>query len=309
MRGRTLLALVVILAIGGIAFADIQIHREHSFEARAGATVVVEASFHELEVTARPGNTVDVVVDLKVQGSGGSAKNIANDLQPQFLDQGDRLIIRSTRKKSGWSGRSSPARGTVRVNVPPGMNLEIHISSGEASISGDFGNAELDFHASSGGLDFSGSIVRARAEVSSGSIRVVVDQPLEQFTAIASSGDILLEGGAHAAEVEISSGSIRLSGLLGGAELGSSSGDIAARWQSVAPGDRVAAHASSGSVRLEFPTATVFDGSVGVSSGRLHSDFPAIVRGSGKKLLFEGGPEAVRLEVRTSSGNVRLVTN
>ena len=98
MRVRTTVAVfAVCLLFAGSVAAEIEIHQKHRFDARPGATVVVDVSFHSVEVTAQPGNAVDVTVDITVKGSGSSAKNLANDLTPVFEEEGDRLIIRSIR--------------------------------------------------------------------------------------------------------------------------------------------------------------------------------------------------------------------
>jgi DUF4097 and DUF4098 domain-containing protein YvlB len=110
------------------------------------------------------------------------------------------------------------------------------------------------------------------------------------------------------AHVESSSGSINVSGLLGEGRFSASSGSIKAQWISIPPQTTVRASASSGSVTLWFPQDTRISGSVEVSSGGLHSDFPALVRGK-KKLELDGGPDAVNIEVDTSSGSVKLLTN
>jgi hypothetical protein len=305
-RIHVMVAIAAVL-VAGVARAEIEIHEEHSFDARAGATVVVDASFHDVEVTARAGTTVDVVVDLEVKGTGSSARKIANALRPEFLDEGDRLIIRSTRK-SGWSWRGNPARGTITVEMPPGVDLLVDVSSGGTTLRGDFGDAEVAFEASSGGLEIDGVMRELRADVSSGSIRVNVHQPLARFRADASSGNIRLTGGADSAKIDTSSGSIHAKGLRGSAKLGSSSGSITASWDVAGAGDEVTAHASSGSVRLSFPPKTIFRGVIDVGSGGLHSDFPALVRDK-DAIHFDGGEEAVGLRVSTSSGSVRLISN
>ena len=72
-------ALAVCLLVAGTAAAEIEIHKKHRFDARPGATVVVDVSFHSVEVTAQPGGSVDVTVDLTVKGSGSSAEKVAAD--------------------------------------------------------------------------------------------------------------------------------------------------------------------------------------------------------------------------------------
>lgn len=269
--------------------------------------MVIDVSFHEVEVTAVPGDTVDVTVDLTIMGSGGSAKNIATDLRPVFKEQGDKLIIRSTRKK-GWSWKSVKAKGKVAVLMPPGMNLTINSSSGGAEIKGDLGDSVVVFDASSGSLVVDGAMRELHSDVSSGSLRASVSRPLEVFTSDASSGSVRLCGGARSARAEASSGSIDVSGLLGHGAFEASSGSIKAQWDAIPPHTNVRANASSGSVTLWFPEDTRISGSVQVSSGGLHSDFPAMIRGK-KRLELDGGPDAVTVEVETSSGSVKLLKN
>ena len=306
VRVPLIVTAVVFLAIA-TAHAGIELHQEHIFSARPDATVVVDVSFHRVEVTATPGNTVDVVVDIEVKGDGKSSQKYLEALKPKFLEEGDKLIIRSTRK-NGFNWKSVSAKGLVTVRMPPGMNLTVDSSSGSTQISGDFGDTVIRFDASSGSLTVDGAMRELHSDTSSGSVKATVNRPLDVFTADASSGSARLSGGAHRAKIDTSSGSMNLSGLLGNASFDSSSGGITAQWDAIPAGAKVRAGASSGSVTLRFPASTVFAGSVDVSSGGINSDFPGFVREK-DNLQFDGGAEAVDLEVDTSSGSVKLLSN
>jgi hypothetical protein len=308
MRVRTIVAaFAVCLLVAGSAAAEIDIHQKHRFDARPGATVVVDVSFHSVEVTAQPGSAVDVTVDITVKGSGSSAKNAANDLAPVFEEDGDKLIIRSTRKK-GWSWKSVSAKGKVTVQMPPGMNLTIDSSSGSAKIKGDFGDGVVHFDASSGSLTVDGAMGELHSDLSSGSVRATVSRPVDVFTADASSGSVKFAGGARTAKVGTSSGSINVAGLRGRGSFSASSGSVKAQWDAIAPHTKVRAGASSGSVTLWFPEDTKISGTLDVSSGGLHSAFPALVRGK-DKLELDGGPDAIDVQVSTSSGSIKLLAN
>jgi len=179
MRVRSAITVIAVLCLFATgASADIEIHEKHRFDARPGATVVIDVSFHSVEVTAQPGNTVDVTVDITFKGDGSSAKSAANDYKPVFKEDGDKLIIRSTRKK-GWSWKSVRAKGKVTVQMPPGMNLTIDSSSGSARINGDFGDSKVVFDASSGSLTVDGAMRELHSDVSSGSVRATVSRPLD----------------------------------------------------------------------------------------------------------------------------------
>lgn len=308
MRVRLAIVAVAALCLFATgASAEIEVHEKHRFDARPGATVVVDVSFHSVEVTAQPGNAVDVTVDLTIKGNGSSAKKAAEDYKPVFIEEGDKLIIRSARKK-GWSWKSVKAKGKVKVQMPPGMNLTIDSSSGSARINGDFGDAVVVFDASSGSLTVDGAMRELHSDLSSGSVRATLSRPLEVFTSDASSGSARLTGGARMANVESSSGSINVSGLLGEGLFSASSGSIKAQWNAIPPQTTVRASASSGSVTLWFPQDTRISGSLDVSSGGLHSDFPALVRGK-DRLELDGGPDAIDIEVDTSSGSIKLLAN
>jgi hypothetical protein len=308
MRVRFVIAAVAALCLfATVASADIEIHEKHRFDARPGATVVIDVSFHSVEVTAQQGSGVDVTVDLTVRGDGSSAKNIANDLSPVFIEEGDKLIIRS-RKEKGWSWKSVKAKGKVTVQMPPGMHLTINSSSGSARVNGDFGDARVVFDASSGSLTVDGAMRELHSDLSSGSVRATVSRPLEVFTSESSSGSARLTGGARVTKATSSSGSINVSGLLGEGIFSASSGSIKAQWNAIPSQTTVRASASSGSVTLWFPEDTRISGSLDVSSGGLHSDFPALVRAK-DKLELDGGPDAINVEVDTSSGSIKLLAN
>ena len=134
MRARFLLpiTLVALFAVPSAARAATEtLHREHSFQARAEVTVEIDVSFHEVEVAARPGDTVEVTVDLEVSGS--RAKRTIDELDPVFRDDGDRLLIRSTRR-GGLSWGFTRTKGRVVVEMPPGLDLEVDSSSGRTVI-------------------------------------------------------------------------------------------------------------------------------------------------------------------------------
>jgi DUF4097 and DUF4098 domain-containing protein YvlB len=303
MRVRVSLIAIAFLCLAAASHAGIELHQEHSFAARSSATVVVDVSFHTVEVTARPGDTVDVSVDIEVKGSGNSSKNALNELQPKFLEEGNKLIIRSTRK-NGFRWKSVSAQGKVIVQMPPDMDLVVDSSSGSTRINGDFGDAKVVLDASSGSLVVDGAMRELHSDLSSGSVRAELSRPLEDFTADASSGSVRMSGGAHHAKVDTSSGSINISGLRGNAKLDASSGSITAQWDAIPADAKVNASASSGSVTLRFPAGTILSGSADTSSGGIHTDFPGTLEKS--HLTLSGGAGAVKVVVDTSSGSVRL---
>lgn len=286
--------------------ASESLHREHVFSVSSDQQVVVDVSFHEVEITARPGDTVQVTVDIEVSGSSGRAASLIRDLEPVFEQEGGRILIRSSRTGGatwGW-GR---VRGKVVIAMPPDLDLTVDSSSGETVLVGDFGRATVTVDVSSGSTQLRGAADHVAVDASSGSVRLELGRPAETVEVDTSSGSVRLTGGTHSAAISTSSGSIEADGLLGSATFDASSGSITAAWASLGPEAHVTADASSGGVRLTFPAGTVLDGRVDTSSGNIRSDFPGDVSQRGSRLELAGGPDAVRLQVDTSSGGVQLL--
>ncbi len=302
---RSLILTAALILTATVVQAQIELHQEHSFDARPGQTVSIEVSFHRVEVKIQPGSVVHAVVDLSASGSTGKAERAIEELTPVFSEKGDTIIIRSTRK-GGWNGWSAgKIKGEVTVTMPPDLNLTVDSSSGSIFIDGDLGDAIVDCDASSGSVTVRGSMQHLNVDTSSGSIKVEATRPLESFDADASSGSVRLSGGAYRASVDTSSGSITLSGLSGDADLSASSGSISAQWDSIPPGASIDAGASSGSVTIELPPGTEISGSAKTSSGGIRSDFPGTFEK--RRATFSGGSGAVKLGVSTSSGSVKVL--
>lgn len=298
---------IIVLSLPIMLFASTETsHVEKSFPIGPGDTVVVDASFHTVEINARSGGTVDVVVDLEVSASEKKAREWLADYEPQFKVQGDSIIIRSTRKKTGWSWRSTNGKGRIAVAMPPGVDVVVDTSSGSVRLEGDFGDADVSIDNSSGAVTGEAAMAVLTIDNSSGGAHFTAIRPLQRFDVDCSSGSVELEGGAHRAKVDASSGSIRLAGLLGDASVDTSSGSVRLSWLTVTPGARVDVDTSSGGARLTFPPGTELDGAVSTSSGGIHSDFPGQLDRKGDHLSLEGGPDAVRLRVSTSSGGVKI---
>jgi len=296
----------MILSAATVAAYTGKIERSHTFAARDGATVVVDATSHRVDVTSRPGDTVEVSVWVEVSGSESKVKNALNELTPVFEDSGSELVVRSVRKDGGWTGWGSlRVAGRIEIAMPADMDLRVDVGSGEVTMRGDFGQAELAVDTGSGSVHLRGAARALTADTGSGSVEADVTRALERFVADTGSGGVQLEGGADHVTADTGSGGIRLSGLTGDALLDAGSGSITASWTGVRPGMRVVADTGSGGVDLEFPTGTELAGEVTTGSGRIRSDFPA-TRIDDDEIRFVGGPNAVSVRVDTGSGGAEL---
>jgi DUF4097 and DUF4098 domain-containing protein YvlB len=280
-------------------------HVAKSFPARPGAAVVVDVSFHEVEVTARPGDTVDFQVDLE----SGSPR-LLEAYAPVFEDTAKGIVVRSTAKETSWLA-SEHIAGRVRVSMPPGMDLLVDGSSGNVTVTGDLGDVKARLDLSSGCVSVRGGLAELEVDASSGSLRAELSRPLRRLAVDLSSGSATVTGGPIASvRADTSSGSVDLAGLAGDALLDTSSGSITARWVTApAAGTAVSADSSSGGVRLSFPRGTVLAGAVATGSGGISSDFPGTLNRDRDRLDLAGGPGAVKVTVDTSSGSVHLVAD
>lgn len=298
---------VLILTVPVMLFGATETsHTEKSFPAKGGGRVVVDASFHKVEITARPGATVDVVVDLEISASEKKAKQLLADYKPRFETKGNDIVIRSTRNNAGWNWGMNKTKGLISVSMPPDMDLVVDNSSGSVHLEGDFGDAEFTIDNSSGSVTGETALAVLSVDNSSGRTKIKVLRPLKEFRVDCSSGSVHLEGGAYTAVVDVSSGSVNLSDLLGDVNVDTSSGSVDLAWTSIAPNSDVRIDTSSGGVKLDFPDGTTLDGEIDTSSGGIRSDFLCVEK-ERDHCEFEGGPGAVRLAVDTSSGGVRLV--
>jgi len=306
MKNIRPLMLIAMFMTATLAWADVELRQEHTFDAQPGQKVVIDVSFHRVDVHVEPGSTVHAQVEISTSSSSSKAERAVEELRPVFEEKGDTLIIRSSRKK-GWSWWNGNIKGRVTVTMPPDLDLSVDSSSGSVTIEGDLGDAHVDCDASSGSLTIRGAMRSLTADASSGSIRATVDRPLESFNADTSSGSIRLDGGTYKGTADASSGSINLFGLRGDARMGTSSGSITGHWDSIPPGASIKAGASSGSVTLKLPAGTEVSGSADTSSGGIHSDFPGTFKRS--SATFSGGEDSVKVLVDTSSGSVKILEN
>jgi DUF4097 and DUF4098 domain-containing protein YvlB len=304
IKGAIAVAVLCLIPLAASASSE-SLYREHVFEVRPGMSVTVDVSSLAVEVTARPGSTVEVTVDIEISGSAKKVQRALKALEPVFREEAGGVVIRS--KKKGFSAfGSANVRGRVTVVMPPDLDLMIDSSSGSSQVTGDFGTGNIVCDTSSGSFRMTGAARSVVADLSSGSVVVDLTRPADSVRADTSSGKVTLKGGAAEFQADTSSGSITADGLEGDATMDASSGSITASWTAIPSSANIRADASSGSVRLTLPAAASLSGTVNTSSGGIQSDFPGRLSDDGDRMEFDGGPDAVRVKIDTSSGSVHL---
>ncbi len=297
----------VVLTAGTASAISHRIDVNHSFDAEAGDTVVIDASFHDVKVVARPGSTVEVRVEIEASGSESVVREALEELAPRFEEHGSRILIRSIRDHHrvwSWGRGRLRIEGRIEVTMPPGLDVTVDVGSGEVTLQGDFGEAELAADTGSGAVRLDGAAGDFSADTGSGAVEAVVTRPLRRFVADTGSGSVSLDGGADDARADTGSGSVELAGLTGSMDADTGSGSVTASWASITPRSAIRAGTGSGGVTLELPAGTVLGGLVSTGSGGIRSDFAG--HSDDDELRLDGGPGEVTVRINTSSGRAVL---
>lgn len=145
---------------------------------------------------------------------------------------------------------------------------------------------------------------RVSADTGSGGIRISdVEGPVDADTGSGSIVAELLSAGPVV--LDTGSGSIRVSGVEGRLTASTGSGSI--KIEGIPSGDWEV-KSSSGGITVVVPENSSFDLHARTSSGGIRTDFPITVQGrlSKKQLSGRVGQGGPRMELRTSSGSIRI---
>ncbi len=209
---------------------------------------------------------------------------------------------------------------SYEVTVPEQTELRAHSGSGNQSVEGIHGPAEVE--AGSGGLKISGIGDHVHAQTGSGNIEldhvrgsvhaqtgsgsIRANDIAGGFEGDTGSGRITLQQSAPGSvRAETGSGGLELHGVSGSLEAKAGSGTIHADGQ---PTGAWSVHTGSGSVELKLPSDAAFDLDAHTSSGSISVDHPVTVQGNlGHKEIrgkVRGG--GVPVEVATGSGDIQI---
>lgn len=227
--------------------------------------------------------------------------------------RGQRVEIRS-------SGDGLDASADVRIRVPRGQRLTIHLAAGDATVSNVDGDIAVNVHAA----DVTTTNTRGQLSLDTGSGEVNVSDAEGELTIDAGSGGATLtrvrgrsvlidagSGGLRATDVttdelDLDSGSGRVS-LRGvrSPDIRLDSGSGSVDLQLMSDVDRLTVDAGSGSVTIQVPESLGAMVSVETGSGGVDIDVPVTVtRRSRHSLSGQIGDGRGRIVVETGSGSV-----
>ena len=192
------------------------------------------------------------------------------------------------------------------ISVPPDTTVRTRSGSGDQTIEGTRGNADLQ--SGSGDLRLANLAGEIRLQTGSGNVRAHdISGPVHGG---AGSGDIQIdETGSGDIELHTGSGNITVRGIQGGFRADAGSGDITAEGTQTGSWE---IRTGSGNVHVRLPGNSAFDAEITTSSGTIDIDSPiemtvqGRVQESRKSIRGKvrgGGP---LLSVRTGSGDIHI---
>lgn len=192
------------------------------------------------------------------------------------------------------------------ITVPADTTVRTHSGSGDQTLDGTRGNAELE----SGSGDVKISRVTGEIRLQTGSGNVRAHEILGTVRGSAGSGDIELEEtGSGDIDLHTGSGNITVRGVHGGFRAEAGSGDITAEGLMAGAWE---IRTGSGNVNVRLPASAAFDANISTSSGTLSVDAPITMTVQGRVndmsksingKVRGGGP---LLTLRTGSGDIHL---
>jgi lia operon protein LiaG len=342
------LARLALLAAGALALSPaVPSAQERHVLTGASATIWNLAG----EVRLVPGSGNDVVIHLTRGGADGAQLSVAasgGQLSVRYPDSdivyrgGTRRGNSSTtlrvredgtfdgswngggrRTRIRTSGSGLEAHADLRVEVPRGRRVEVHLAIGEAFVENVDGELRIDVHAAS--IRATGTKGRLSLDAGSGSVRVEngegeldVDTgsgstTVSGFTGRsinvdAGSGSVdIRQAAVERVSVDVGSGGVDLIDVGADAlSVDTGSGSVELSLTKV-PRD-IEIDTGSGSVRIALPANASLDVDIDTGSGGISSDF-AVTMSEVRRRELRGriGEGGSRLTVSTGSGGVRLL--
>ena len=289
------------------------------FASAPGKLVVLDVRSLDVEVEIVDGGAIGVAVEIEARASSAAAaRRWVERNTPAIKDSPTRLEITTPRRSSVALIGFIDTEGVLRIKAPAECRLEVRTASGDVTLRGAaVMAAPVRIDTGSGDVTVRGGARELLVDTSSGDVRVA-GEALAVVEADTASGDITLDAGADRVAIDTSSGECVLRRLRGALTVSSQSGDVDARWLSLASGDRIGVETSSGDVALRLPRSLQVRGEVVTSGGTIESEAPGDQDRRGRRLTLSppaapaeatSAPASgtVEVSVRTGSGDVRLL--
>jgi hypothetical protein len=304
-RGRKSLGTIAFVGLlaSGVALASTpQGQFEKTFQVTG--PVDLEVQTHSGDITVRSGPAGSVSIRGKIYVGDhwlfGSRHADVSDIEqnPPLHQDGNRIRIDYINEHD--------ISVDYEITVPADTSVRAHTGSGNQSIEGTHGNADLQ--SGSGDLQLTQVTGEVRIHTGSGSVRA--RDISGTVRGGAGSGDIEIEeGGTGDIDLRTGSGNITARGVQGHLHLEAGSGDITAEGKQTGEWE---IHTGSGNIHVRLPSDAAFDADISTSSGTLDVDAPITMTVQGrvnethKQIMGKvrgGGPT---LALHTGSGDIHI---
>jgi hypothetical protein len=296
---RTLI-FVVISSLAG--FASVIGTFDRSFQ--VSGPVDLEVLTRSGDITVRAGSSGSVSIHAKIHSGNswflGDQKPQAQELQnnPPIRQNGNSIRIDYVNMRN--------ISVDYEITIPEDTTVRAHTGSGNQTVEGVRGNADLE--SASGDLRLDRLTGDLHFQTGSGNVRA--RQISGPARGKASSGDIEVEEvGSGDVDIHTGSGNITVRGINGGFRAEAGSGDIHGEGT---PKNMWSIRTGSGNVTLRVPSELAFDVDASTSSGSVRMDHPVTttiqgrVQESRKSIVGKvrgGGPT---ISVHTGSGDIHV---
>jgi hypothetical protein len=295
-------ALILLLASTAVVASTPQGSFEKTFQ--ISGSVALEVATHSGDITVRTGPAGTVTVRGKIFVGDhwlfGNRQTDVSDIEknPPLRQDGNSIHVDYVNYHE--------ISVDYEITVPEDTAVRTHSGSGDQTIEGTRGNADLQ--SGSGNLRLSHLTGEVRLQAGSGDVRAsAIAGSVHGGTG---SGNMELEEtGSGDVDLHTGSGDIKASGIQGAFRAEAGSGNITAEGAQTGAWE---IHTGSGNVHVHLPPNAAFDANISTSSGTLDVDAPITmtvqgrVNESRKSLegkVRGGGP---MLTLRTGSGDIHI---
>ena len=296
------IGLAVLLASTFAAASSPQGHFERTFQVSGPVNLEVQTRSGDIIVRSGPAGSVSIRGKIYVGDHwlfGGRHTDVSDiEQHPPLRQDGNSIRIDYVNVRD--------ISVDYEITVPEDTTIRSHSGSGNQTVEGTRGNADLQ--SGSGDMKLSRLTGEIRLQTGSGNVRArQISGPMRGG---AGSGDIELEEtGKGDIDLHTGSGNITARGIQGAFRADAGSGDIAAEGTQTGTWE---IRTGSGNVRVRLPANAAFDANISTSSGTLDVDAPITMTVQGrvqetrKSIIGKvrgGGP---LLSLRTGSGDIHI---
>jgi hypothetical protein len=301
-RSSFLIGLAVLLASTLAAASTPQGHFEKTFQ--VSGPVELEVQTRSGDVIVRSGAAGSVSIRAKIYVGDhwlfGDRHTDVSDVEqhPPLRQDGNSIHIDNVTTRN--------ISVDYEITVPVDTTIRAHSGSGNETIEGTHGNAEVE--TGSGDVKLSQLTGEIRIQTGSGNVRALeIAGPIRGG---AGSGDIEVhEIASGDIDLHTGSGNVTVRGIQGAFRAEAGSGDITAEGKQEGAWE---IRTGSGNVHVRLPANAGFDADISTSSGTLDVDAPVTMTVQGrvqetrKRIVGKARGGGPLLTLRTGSGDIHI---